>query len=717
MTRRFASLFVTATAFLVVASLADWNICFAQQFENPAATPERGRPEPVSLSDADESNSAAGTQHSILFEETASQIPALSTEPQTATTIQLPITGSPVADDPFESASGVRRVEGTGEEALGTYATSDNMPMANQNSDTNRNFGNGFQYGSRGQQTQIPPANQSSSLPPISSNGLRGSSLTPQATGRSPNVPNMRFGGRDGEGREVLDQQPRPPQADMNRPASRSSGQYRGLTQQPMSSGLNNNRFDGPPDNAPPIHSAPAGQWDNRTDSTQPRYEGQTFYDSNIAPTQYQQSANNNASQKLPAAKIDLSLARKIMTRYEIDNAPDPLPGRPVKLVEALQTTPQHLQKSVINQYWETFYDWATVLNSSQLANWLNQLPSPQNPGEIALLNAAKAAARNQMLADEIQLGKSQCKLQQVMGSKDDLLPLPSNQPLLQSYDTHYDWYESRNRLPEDLRGIDVMLSKSVQLIANRAGAVGTTRVALSQMRNGYAANPRELGSILAAARLWNEAEQDLVSSIVSYNQAIADYSLTISPGNTRPDQIVSMLIAKPKPAIAQQGALQTAGRTNRSNGPGNATIQNAGQSRFQNASQPQSQYNQSQVPGQSSRGYDRGDDPISRTMNSGSSLSPGGFSKNRLPNQPSNGRQPTGSRSQPGTFQSPPANQGQPKTFQPTPNKPLINPEDRSAFRGTGDQSFGAGNRSSFAPPATRGTSESAREFNSFGR
>jgi hypothetical protein len=724
MNRRFASHFFVTTAFCVVIGLVDQKLGCSQQFENPDFAAERGRPDPVSLSNTDESRSSMAPQHSILFDETASQTPALDVPPQTAT-MQVPMAGSRVADDPFDSTAGIRRVEGTGEESLGTFATSDNMPLTNQG--TNQNLSDEARPGFRGQQQLMPQEDQPSSLPPITSNGLRGALPEPRMMVPSGDVPTTRFGDD-----QTGDEQPEPPQADRNPPAVGSFGQDRGSRLQPTVSEFGNNRFVGPPDSAPPIHNAPASQWNDNAESTPQLSTGQTIFDSNIRPTQFQQSVNDNDTrQPLPVEKIDWSLARKIMTRYEIASAPDPLPGRPLKLVEVLETTPRHLQKKVINQYWETFFDWATVLNSAQLTDWLNQLPPPQNQSDAALLNAARAAARNRMLADEIKLGNSQCKLQQLMGSRDDLLPLPSDLPLLQSYDSHYDWYESRKRLPEDLRGIDVMISKSIQLISNRANTVGTTRVALSQIRNYYNQNPRDLGQILVAARLWNEAEQDLVWSIVNYNQTIADYSLTISPGSTRPDQIVAMLIATPKSATAQTDALPAAGRTNiateRNGGdrPNSTPFQNVGQQRFQDSSRSPSQFNQSTLPGQNGSGPDVGDDSANRMINQGSSLSPSGFPGNRSPAPPSIENQSVRPPAQPGTFQNPrfaPPNQSQPNSFQPNsiqPNstQPAVNPGDRSAFRGNNATSFGDPSRSSFAPPSTRGMSESAKEFNSFGR
>ena len=109
-TRRFASLCIAATALVVVTSLADLKTGSARQLEQLAPTPGHERPEPVSLLQTATPDSRSDTQRSILIEETASQVPSLSAPPQTATTNQFPSAGSPVADDPFAAAGGIRRV-------------------------------------------------------------------------------------------------------------------------------------------------------------------------------------------------------------------------------------------------------------------------------------------------------------------------------------------------------------------------------------------------------------------------------------------------------------------------------------------------------------------------------------------------------------------------------------------------------------------------------
>ena len=67
------------------------------------------------------------------------------------------------------------------------------------------------------------------------------------------------------------------------------------------------------------------------------------------------------------------------------------------------------------------------------------------------------------------------------------------------------------------------------------------------------------LASVLEAARIWRTAEHDLVASVTSYNKAIADYSLTIAKSNQSPEQIVGMLIAKPKPKTSSNPYPRTA--------------------------------------------------------------------------------------------------------------------------------------------------------------
>lgn len=770
-----------ATACLLISAQPG----IGQDFDQPSESVDR--PQPYSITSQEDTLPA---EHSILDSGAASEAPAL----QRTETRQngAPIVSSTVTDDPFESSRGIQRVDGSGEEALGTFATSDHMPPQSTVTAQDNRF-------LSAPSKQFSPQGQPS-LPPISSNGLRGSmggrnmgasaSMGDNSGTRRSSGTGMSFGNQASNDRSSsglnsrssstgFDSQPAPPKPSSQQSIMDSFGQrpVPGYEQKttplsPQRNNFANNRFSGPTETAPPIHNSPPAIQSNgaRHSRLGQPITGQVpmIQDSNISPTQYQ-SAVQGASPTTakPVEKVDLSLAKKIMQRYKIDSVPDPLPGQPTSLLDMLQRTPQHLQKKMITQYWETYFDFATVLNSTQYLDWLNQLVSPQNPAELVLLNAAKAAAKNQLLADEIQLGKSQLKLQQFVGqNQSQLLPLPSDAPLIQDYDTQYDWYASRNRMPESMRGINVMLPKAIKLVADRAATVGTTRVALSRIREAYTANPRQLGSILQAARMWNNSEQNLVGSIVNYNKAIADYSLTIAGGYRPPQQIVSMLIAKPKANVQQPvNQRQTAGRMDRGIQQAQPTLASPS-SQFRSASQQRSvgspqgvgnglnrQYN-SQQPSSarefglppSRRSGNNGQRELGqraigqggvgqravgqggigqigngqRTLGPKTDLSPRGFTgsqpqKSPAAIRPNPSLQPIGTRGaqqqkQPPT--SPPA--ASPSPFRPQPN-PQSPAGDRSAFRGpTTDNGTGFGGPRR-APQ--RPTSESANDFNSFGR
>ncbi len=290
--------------------------------------------------------------------------------------------------------------------------------------------------------------------------------------------------------------------------------------------------------------------------------------------TQRQQEVG---AQNAPAPAIDPSVARSILKQYELNGTADPLPGQPIRLIDLMMRTPLHQRRAMINQYWETYYDWANLTAARQHLQTLAQIPAPQEPSGLGLLNAARSHAENDILADEIQLVKSQSKLQdfwlQGMPAGNAMLPLPSDTPLVQEYETHYDWYASRGMLPQRLRGFDQVLPKALQLIADRGNTVRTAKSAMNQARSSRGG----VSAMLSAADLCKRSEESMIASVVNYNRAIADYSLAIAPPHSSPDQVVSMLVNVPtnSPAVANldpSGFPGTANGFQNSTGPFNGS-------------------------------------------------------------------------------------------------------------------------------------------------
>lgn len=242
----------------------------------------------------------------------------------------------------------------------------------------------------------------------------------------------------------------------------------------------------------------------------------------------------------------NLQLARDLVQRYSVSDSNQTLPGRPVTLRELLAQTPVEYRKSMVMQYWETAYDWTTLQIAREYDAWLGQISVSGSQAEAVLLNAARMDARNQILAAEIQLAKSQSRLQELSLDRSELPPLPVNLPLIKAYRTHYDWYHQRNMVPSNLIGIDQVLPRTLELVGQRAEA---TRAALSAMnQSGQAVSQGQLafGSALEAARLWQETSRKMFGSILQYNRAIADYAMSINRTAQSPEQLVGMLIGNP---------------------------------------------------------------------------------------------------------------------------------------------------------------------------
>ncbi len=242
-------------------------------------------------------------------------------------------------------------------------------------------------------------------------------------------------------------------------------------------------------------------------------------------------------------------MARSLISRYATDNFSGQLPGQPVKLLDLLgQPIAIQQRKPMIVQYWTTYYDWAMWVNEQETAQWLNRIPAPGNAAEKAMLDVARVDAKNRVLAAKIQLGKSQSKLVQFFPNwNSQQLPIPNDLPLILKYRTNFEAYQSYRLIPANLRGIDQMLPDTLELIASRAGAVELSKDAADKVLD--AVSKRQVSTVVAIeiARQCRVVTNDLVASVISYNQAITDYSLTVARGFQTPEQIVEMLIGKPK--------------------------------------------------------------------------------------------------------------------------------------------------------------------------
>jgi hypothetical protein len=260
-------------------------------------------------------------------------------------------------------------------------------------------------------------------------------------------------------------------------------------------------------------------------------------------------AAPNQTMTQPPATKVETSVAKRLMGQYAIDSAPQPLPGQPMSIQQMLESTSFQNRPAMVDQYWKTYQAWCNMMCSAQQVNALSQVTPPNNPAEKNLLNTANSIARNELLDSEIKLAKAQARLQKFLPNSQNelMLPLPSDQPVISSYKTHYDYYSSRRAIPNEIRHIATALPKMLTLISNRAQTAQDSQSSMQQIRQFVQGGQAPVSEVLQAVHMWSESNKHVVASVVDYNRSIAAYSLNVMGSSKSPDQMAVALVGKPK--------------------------------------------------------------------------------------------------------------------------------------------------------------------------
>ena len=245
-------------------------------------------------------------------------------------------------------------------------------------------------------------------------------------------------------------------------------------------------------------------------------------------------------------------LARQQLERYSISRASEPLPGQPLKLEDLLRSTPPDRRRNIVRQYWNTYGAWANYLDCCDHCVRLDAIGSSSDPNQMKLLETTRMQASDNRLQAEIRLQQAQSELQRLLPSAgSDLLPLPADQPLVEVYETHADWYVANGQLPPNLRTVSRVLPEQQKLICQRAATADTAAMNSQLANQAHTAMQCDLVTLLGGLELSAACRQAFLQSVLDYNQAIADYSLGIAPANQPPATIASMLVAPSLPAKA----------------------------------------------------------------------------------------------------------------------------------------------------------------------
>lgn len=490
-------------------------------------------------------------------------------------------TGKPHSDK--SEAAAASKAPGDGTEALGTFATTN---PARQDQPLGPGAPPARPWSAGPEKTFTPPVNPGA----FSNQGFSPSTGAPSASAQ-PATGSSRVGGQ-GMPPIVTDQpsqwKPDPPSSSQrNNFGTGVAGQHSGAGN-PI---VTPKAFTPPASSRTPISGRSESALYNESLPNPTSSDG--VRKSVVQPTGFNQPVSSSVAK--------LGMAKSLIAQYSASIVGGELPGRAVKLVDLLrQPVPLETRKALIIQYWSTYYDFAKWVNEQQHAQLVSRIPTPANTYEKAMLDVAKATATNRVLAAKIQLGKSQSKLVQFLPNwNSDQLPIPNDIPLIQKYKTNYDLYKSHQLMPANLRGIDQMLPDTLEVIVNRAQSVQLATNATNLIQQALTTRQARTLDAIDTVRQSRFLNQDFVASVVRYNQAIADYALTVARGYQTPEQVEAMLIGKPQ---GRQNVARRLNDTGAARWPNSGRISNLptppASSRLPGTSSPTSMGNPGSRPG-----------------------------------------------------------------------------------------------------------------------
>lgn len=275
--------------------------------------------------------------------------------------------------------------------------------------------------------------------------------------------------------------------------------------------------------------------------------DSNAYFDSTAQPAAHFEPVQESTSQ---------NVASQVIQAFNPNRSTSTLPGQPVRLLEVMAITPFESRPTMIRAYWQTFERWALQVASQTEAEQLTELQQPNSNLERDLLEGAISLARSRILESQVDLSAEQQALRRFAATiGPDIMPLPSDLPLVDEYMTNYQTLAAGVPFNSRIHQINEMLPKILQIIQTRAAVAAKCQTTARQAIQAYNQNQLPLTSALEAIRMCREVHQEFVRAVGRYNRDIAEYALTVAPFGQPAEQVVSMLI---KPAIDQTPSAAT---------------------------------------------------------------------------------------------------------------------------------------------------------------
>ena len=219
------------------------------------------------------------------------------------------------------------------------------------------------------------------------------------------------------------------------------------------------------------------------------------------------------------------------------------LGGKSTPLVSVLGSADSTTRARVLKDYWNLSVAIAKYAFAEHEALYLEKLSRPQTRTEDAMLRAQVArgsARRSQARLNALQW---QERLSELIPDRESQLPVPADMPFVGVYRTQIDKLFAQGQAPRRLQQIDRSLPHELEIISRRAESIAACERLVSELRAAYERDAASLGQVLQATQDLSTERSAFLDIVLSYNEHIADYSLSVVGPNTSATTLVSTLI------------------------------------------------------------------------------------------------------------------------------------------------------------------------------
>ena len=222
-----------------------------------------------------------------------------------------------------------------------------------------------------------------------------------------------------------------------------------------------------------------------------------------------------------------------------------PLDGQGVTLAEVLTGATSGEQRlRATRLYWQLAKLAAEHRFCVEETNLLSDLAVPQAAHEQAVLASAQASAKAEEARVRLAALRAQHQLAALgMRTEAVRLPLPADLPFVGVYETRFDSLQARGLAVEPLARIHATLPIHRDVLQRQADAVYAADAALRELQQGYQAGQISVNGVLDGFAQLQRQRRALLTSVLEYNESIAEYAFAVASPHLPVDRIVGMLI------------------------------------------------------------------------------------------------------------------------------------------------------------------------------